>query len=156
MTSEQPEHDPQDGSTEQESAEQPANRRRGTGGGFGWGDGNRAIADRLVERVIDTAKAAREAADAGRPEVERLVREARSAAEGVIPYAERAAHEAAAFVSSHEPELKSAVARAARIAVRLVTPPALREAIDEELARERQAEREREAGDTVSPSHDRG
>ena len=124
-----------------------SSKLRGSSAAFGVGDGTGTPAERITESVLGIAKAAREKVTGARPEIGRLLREARSTAESARPGIERAAQEAAAFAREHESDLKTAATRAARIAARLLTPPALRSAIDAEL------ERERRTQDDPTPPH---
>jgi hypothetical protein len=80
-----------------------------------------------VDRAIPEAtERVQRAAEAARPEAERIARQAKAAAEAARPHLERAAHEAADFARDHEDELRSAATRAARF----VAPAPLRPALD--------------------------
>jgi hypothetical protein len=132
--------------TDDQDAAQPEGERtsrtlRGTSSGLGAGGEGKGAASQLIDLVRQATDAVRTSAEQQMPAVERAAQElserAKRAADVAAPHVDKLAHEAASFVRDHQDELKAASVRAARIAARLTVPAALRDAVEEELARDR-------------------
>ena len=140
MTTEPPRTDDQDAPSP--DAERPSRTLRGTSGAMGAGGEGQGAASQLIDLVRQATDAVRTSAEQQLPAVERAAQElserARRAAGAAAPHVDKLAHEAAVFMRDHQDELKAASVRAARIAARLTMPAALRDAVDQELARDRE------------------
>jgi hypothetical protein len=115
--------------------------RRGTSSAFGrGGEGDGGPASQLMDLVRQATDAVRTSAEQQLPAVERAAHDvserAKRAAEAAAPHVDKLAQEAATFLRDHQDELKAASVRAARIAARFTMPAALRDAVDQELARD--------------------
>ena len=98
------------------------------------------------------------AADAAKPEVERLARGAKAAADAAIPHIERAAKDAVDYARDHQDQIKGAAGKAGRVAARGVTPAPLRPALDafeEELTGQKDSEdSEADSDETDAPGEE--
>jgi hypothetical protein len=123
---------------------------------MGAGGEGQGATSQLIDLVRQATDAVRASAEQHLPTVERAAHDmsdrAKRAADAAAPHVDKLAQEAATFVRDHQDELKAASVRAARIAARLTMPASLRDAVDEELARDR-ARRTDEP--TAPPPNDR-
>jgi hypothetical protein len=128
--------------------------RRGTSGAMGAGGEGQGATSQLIDLVRQATDAVRVSAEQHLPTVERAAHDmserAKRAAEAAAPHVDKLAQEAATFVRDHQDELKAASVRAARIAARFTMPAALRDAVDQELARDRT----RASGANAKPADD--
>jgi hypothetical protein len=90
-------------------------------------DAARPEAERLAQQ---TRHAAETAIEAARPEAARLARQARSAAQAARPHIEDAAQRAKHFIVEHDEELKRAGAVSARMVAGRAIPPVIRPFVD--------------------------
>ena len=122
-------------------------------------------AARAAKRVLDAAEEhrpqaeqaargagqqVRRAADAAKPEVERLAREAKAVADAALPHVEKAANDSVKYVREHGDEIRGAAGSAGKVVARGITPAPLRPAVDafeQELTRRGDAESEEPVAD---------
>jgi hypothetical protein len=96
----------------------------------------------------DASQQVRRAADAAKPEVERLAREAKAVADTALPHVEKAANDGVNYVREHGDEIRGAAGSAGKVVARGITPAPLRPAVDafeRELTRKGDAESEEPA-----------